>query len=218
MEVRAQKGDAAFFKMHKALFEHQGDQGGLERKQLSVHAKELGCDMAKFEAALDQHTRKAEVDRDASDAQSAGIHGTPAFIINGYYVSGAQPYRVFRRAIDRALSEPPPPPAGTLGKQDLKVGTGPAAKSGDTVRVHYTGTLTDGKEFDSSRTRNVPFEFTLGRGSVIRGWEEGIVGMKVGGRRKLTLPPEYAYGEAGHPPVIPPKSTLLFDVELLEIK
>ncbi len=218
MEVRAQKGNAGFFKMHKALFDHQADPGGLERVALASYAKEIGCDMTKFEAALDKHTHKAEVDRDASDAQNAGIHGTPAFVINGYYISGAQPYRRFRKAIERALSEPPPPPPGVLGKQDLKVGTGPAAKTGNTVRVHYTGTLTDGKEFDSSRTRNVPFEFTLGRGSVIRGWEEGIVGMKVGGRRKLTLPPEFGYGENGHPPVIPAKATLLFDVELLEIK
>jgi protein-disulfide isomerase len=218
LEVRAQKGNAGFFKMHKALFDHQADEGGLERPALSAYAKEIGCDMAKFDAALDKHTHKAEIDRDASDAQNAGIHGTPAFVINGYYISGAQPYRRFRKAIERALAEPPPPPPGVLGKQDIKVGTGPAAKAGDTVRVHYTGTLTDGKEFDSSRTRNVPFEFTLGRGSVIRGWEEGIVGMKVGGRRKLTLPPEFAYGDNGHPPVIPAKATLLFDVELLEIK
>jgi protein-disulfide isomerase len=218
LEVRAQKGNAGFFKMHKAMFEHQGEQGGLERPALASYAKEIGCDMTKFNDALDKHTHKADIDRDSSDAQNAGIHGTPAFLINGYYVSGAQPYRKFRKAIDRALTEPPPPPPGVLGKQDVKVGTGPAAKPGDTVRVHYTGTLTDGKEFDSSRTRNVPFEFTLGRGSVIRGWEEGIVGMKVGGKRKLTLPPEFGYGDAGHPPVIPPKSTLLFDVELLEIK
>jgi FKBP-type peptidyl-prolyl cis-trans isomerase len=105
----------------------------------------------------------------------------------------------------------------SLVKQDVKVGKGTAAKTGDTVRVHYTGTLLDGKKFDSSRDRNEPFEFTLGAGMVIKGWDEGIVGMKPGGQRKLTIPSDMAYGKAGHPPVIPPDSPLVFDVELVEI-
>ena len=100
---------------------------------------------------------------------------------------------------------------------DLKKGTGPVAKAGQTVKVHYTGWLTDGKKFDSSLDRGEPLEFKLGAGMVIKGWDEGIVGMKVGGRRKLTIPPDMAYGSAGHPPVIPPNSPLVFDVELLEI-
>jgi protein-disulfide isomerase len=218
LEVRAQKGNGAFFKMQKLMFDHQAEEGGLERPALESYAKELACDPKKLAAALDGHTHKTEIDRDAQDAQNAGINGTPGFVINGYYISGAQPYRKFRKVIERALHEPPPAASGSFGKQDLVTGTGREAKSGDTVRVHYTGTLTDGKEFDSSRTRNVPFEFTIGRGNVIRGWEEGIVGMKVGGKRKLTLPPDFAYGAAGHPPAIPPAATLLFDVELLEIK
>jgi len=105
----------------------------------------------------------------------------------------------------------------SLVKEDLSPGKGAAAKTGDTVRVHYTGTLLDGKKFDSSRDRNEPFEFTLGKGMVIKGWDEGIVGMKPGGKRKLTIPSDMAYGKRGSPPVIPPDATLIFDVELMEV-
>ena len=101
---------------------------------------------------------------------------------------------------------------------DVKVGTGPPVKPGDTVTVHYTGTLTGGKVFDSSKGRARPFDFVVGRGMVIRGWEVGLVGMQVGGVRRLTIPPEQAYGDRGAPPVIPPKAFLHFEVELLNIK
>jgi FKBP-type peptidyl-prolyl cis-trans isomerase FkpA len=101
--------------------------------------------------------------------------------------------------------------------EDLKVGTGAEAKAGQSVSVHYTGTLTNGSKFDSSRDRNEPFDFQLGAGMVIKGWDQGVAGMKVGGRRKLTIPPELGYGAGGYPPVIPPNSTLIFDIELLEV-
>lgn len=97
-------------------------------------------------------------------------------------------------------------------------GNGPEAKSGKMVTVHYTGKLTNGTKFDSSLDRNKPFTFQLGVGQVIPGWEKGVAGMKVGGKRKLTIPSKDGYGERGAPPVIPPNSTLVFDVELLDVK
>ena len=100
---------------------------------------------------------------------------------------------------------------------ELKEGTGDAAKAGDQVSVHYTGWLKDGKKFDSSLDRNKPLTFDLGRRKVIRGWDEGIAGMREGGIRKLIIPPELAYGEGGDE-VIPPNSTLIFEVQLLKVR
>jgi FKBP-type peptidyl-prolyl cis-trans isomerase len=107
-------------------------------------------------------------------------------------------------------------PSG-LKYDDIAEGAGAEAKSGQKVSVHYTGTLVDGKKFDSSRDRGKPFQFTLGVGQVIKGWDEGVAGMKVGGQRKLTIPPELGYGSRGAGGVIPPNTTLIFDVELVEI-
>jgi len=101
---------------------------------------------------------------------------------------------------------------------DEKEGTGAKVKAGDTVEVHYTGTFKDGKKFDSSKDRGQPFSFKVGDGQVIKGWDEGLMGMKVGGTRKLKIPYQLAYGENGRPPTIPPKSELHFDIELRRIK
>ena len=108
--------------------------------------------------------------------------------------------------------------AGKLQIEDLVAGTGAEALQGKTVSVHYTGWLTDGKKFDSSKDRGQPFQFPLGRGHVIRGWDEGVKGMKVGGKRKLTIPPDLGYGAQGAGGVIPPNATLVFEVELLGVK
>lgn len=101
---------------------------------------------------------------------------------------------------------------------DLKVGNGAEAKLGSAVSVHYTGTLENGKKFDSSVDRKEPFDLTIGKTSVIKGWTEGLQGMKVGGKRKLIIKPELGYGERGSPPVIPANAVLIFVVELLEVK
>ncbi|MGA1987056.1 MAG: FKBP-type peptidyl-prolyl cis-trans isomerase [Candidatus Sulfotelmatobacter sp.] len=102
---------------------------------------------------------------------------------------------------------------------DIKVGAGAIAKTGDKVTVHYTGWLTTGKKFDSSVDANQPFDFTIAAGDVIKGWDEGVAGMKVGGKRQLRIPPELGYGATGTPGgPIPPNATLIFDVQLLAVK
>jgi FKBP-type peptidyl-prolyl cis-trans isomerase FkpA len=106
---------------------------------------------------------------------------------------------------------------GELKSEDIKVGDGAEAVSGKKVTVHYVGTLTNGNKFDSSRDRGKGFSFELGRGQVIKGWDQGVAGMKIGGVRKLTIPPEMAYGEKGFSNLIPPNSTLVFEVELLGV-
>ena len=137
-----------------------------------------------------------------------------------FYLSGSALPEINAPSTENPVAEGtnPPAQAGELVVEDVKVGEGAEAKSGSTVTVHYLGTLADGTKFDSSYDRNEPFSFVLGEGKLIPGWEQGIMGMKVGGKRKLTIPPNLAYGANGVPNVIPPNSTLNFEVEMLEVK
>lgn len=112
----------------------------------------------------------------------------------------------------------PPSSVTELKIEDLVVGAGAEAKAGDNISVHYTGWLEDGTKFDSSLDSGQPIEFVLGQGRVIAGWEKGLAGMKVGGKRKLTIPPDLAYGDYGAGDLIPPNATLIFEVQLMEIK
>lgn len=128
------------------------------------------------------------------------------------------------REIGKGMTHPEQPTniatksASGLEFEDVQVGKGPVPPNGSHVTVHYTGWLLDGTKFDSSVDRGQPFDFVLGAGQVIKGWDEGVASMHVGGKRRLRIPPQLAYGAKGFPPVIPPNSTLVFDVELLKFE
>jgi hypothetical protein len=158
---------------------------------------------------------------------TAGLIGAAivAFVVYGFWPKEQPPAP--RRAATPAPTThtpppaqppaPPPDPNAKLETKDVKVGSGAEAKAGDRVTVHYTGTLTNGTKFDSSVDRGQPYTFTLGSGTVIKGWDQGLVGMKAGGKRQLTIPPHLGYG-AVDKGTIPPNSTLKFDVELLKVE
>jgi protein-disulfide isomerase len=248
LEARAEKGDAMFWTVHDELFATQThletadllalarrfgiDEGKVSTAILTKKFKsDIDADSALASAVSATGTptffingrqlvgaqpwEKFQdlVDQEIVAAKAALASGTPqaglydAMTTRGTLGLGGVPVR------PPTLTGP-----GALKVEDLLVGGGLTAKNGDKLVVHYTGTLANGTKFDSSRDRASPFEFTLGSGMVIKGWDQGLVGMRVGGRRKLTIPPELGYGAAGMPPKIPPASTLVFDVELLTIK
>jgi FKBP-type peptidyl-prolyl cis-trans isomerase len=163
--------------------------------------------------------------------RSSLIKGGLIALLIALYIGG-------RMAQDRAANPPRPeasPPATQesanekveppsisgmvkeLKKEDVRIGTGKEAKNGQQVVVNYRGMLTDGTVFDESYKRGEPFDFVLGQGSVIKGWDVGVAGMKEGGKRRLIIPSDMAYGDEGRPPTIPPKAPLVFDVELLKV-
>lgn len=168
------------------------------------------------------NTRRSARGAQAQKAQARGGSsgkGTrivAALIVVGLLAAGAA-YLFGPRLAGTSPGAEVTTPSG-LRYTDIVVGTGPSPKPGQTAVVHYTGTLTDGTKFDSSRDTGQPLEFPVGRGMVIKGWDEGVATMKVGGRRRLVVPPALGYGERGRPPKIPGGATLVFDVELLGVK
>lgn len=141
-----------------------------------------------------------------------------AFAACGNEEGGGSEEQEVAQSEDSECSTEPQTTEDGLIIEDIECGDGEEAVKGQLITVHYTGTLEDGTKFDSSKDRDQPFQFVLGAGMVIKGWDEGFAGMKVGGQRKLTIPPEMGYGEAGAGGVIPPNATLIFDVELLAVE
>jgi FKBP-type peptidyl-prolyl cis-trans isomerase len=241
-EALLQGGNTAFWKYHDRLFEVQSKPGGLSEPNLVKIAGELGLDTKRFRAALTHHTHHSVLDADSSLAQSLEINGTPSFVINGYFVSGAQPFSSFRRLVRTALEDAKVKPiksAPTAADADpsgdeiqapparatrtasglayivLRKGNGkqhPTATSH--VKVHYSGWTVDGKLFDSSVQRGQPSTFGLHQ--VIRGWTEAVQYMVVGEKSRFWIPPDLAYGDNPRPGA--PKGTLVFDIELLAIE
>jgi FKBP-type peptidyl-prolyl cis-trans isomerase len=147
----------------------------------------------------------------------ACVVGVLTLVVFAYFIFGLNQGPASNTITADSPNGATPTVAENVKSEDIEVGTGPEVKSGDTVVIHYTGTLPDGTKFDSSVDRGEPFETRIGVGEVIKGWDLGVVGMQVGGKRKLTIPPSLGYGDQGVGN-IPPNSILIFDVELLEIK
>jgi FKBP-type peptidyl-prolyl cis-trans isomerase len=186
---------------------------GCQQKQ------EAATEEAKQGDAAQQATSTADEHAGhAHDAAAPHDHSAPAGGTTGEAPAGTAASAPAASAPTATSSANMTKTASGLQYTDLKVGDGPVAKAGQTMSVHYTGWLTNGNKFDSSLDRGQPFSFALGQGQVIKGWDEGVAGMKVGGKRKLLVPPDLAYGPDGFPPVIPPNSELVFEVELLGVQ
>lgn len=169
-----------------------------------------GTDQSATETSVNETTETTETPGADTGAETEAPAADPAAATPSAEEGQAPPADAPAEAAEVTL------PGGTK-YVDVQVGTGAEATVGSRVTVHYTGTLTNGEKFDSSLDRGNPFSFNLGEGMVIRGWEEGVAGMKVGGKRNLTIPPDQGYGSAATGP-IPPNSTLLFEVELLDVQ
>jgi protein-disulfide isomerase len=230
-EAFAQKGNEGFWKMETRL---HATPNNLQREDLDSHAKDAGLEYIRFRRALDMHAHKPVIDSEVKVATDLGITSTPAIAVGGYVIFGVPTFARLKRLVARALvdapsnqSRPPAPPSsggGVASKDppagkggrcggfqivDLVNGSGSMAKAGDNVTVSYVGRLCDGPEFARSGQT-----FSLGSGAVIQGLDRGVAGMKVGGRRRITVPPEMGFGNHGMGKIIPPNSTLIFEVEL----
>lgn len=186
--------------------------------------KKDGAEDAAYKKAKQEYEKKHKEWKERVEKAKKKAAELQERFLNWYYVVPDKAFKKLRLSrkdiVEVEKKEKPGKEVTTksgLKYVDLKIGSGAEAKTGQLVRVHYTGTLTDGTKFDSSRDRGKPLEFKIGAGKVIRGWDEGVVGMRVGGRRKLTVPPELGYGKKGFPPKIPPNATLVFEIELLSI-
>ena len=242
-EAMVEKSNDGFFKMYGKLF---GNQTNLKREDLETYAKESSLDPAKLSRALDGHTYRSGLDAEAKVAADATITSAPTFVVGSYILQGTPSFAKLRKLVERVLAENPslgpvkPGPATPGGKRppstprdpdaapvatgpvkfgyvDLVVGQGRAAKEGDTVTFHYRARLySTNREFDSSYGRS-PATVALVPGMLMKGQLIGISGMRVGGKRRITVPPDYAYGNHGSGSQIPPNEAVVFDVELVGV-
>jgi protein-disulfide isomerase len=223
-EAYAQKGNEGFWKM-QARF--GVSVTALTRDELEVCAKDVGLDLDRFRKALDNHTHKPTIDSEIKAANDFQITITPTYVVGQYVIGGVPGLARFLRYAARALAEAPKPTAAAgyqvppLGSVkfsvvDLVVGKGPPAQVGDSLLLHYRARLYNGPEFDSTYRRG-PQVVGIGSGNNIAGWDRGLVGMRVGGRRRITIPPELGFGNHGVGKSIPANAVIVFDMELLRL-
>ncbi len=232
-EAYVQKGSEGFWRMHDRL---NATQTNLTREDVENHAKAIGLDIEKLRRALDTHVHRAAIEADERAAAENGIVAVPTLVIGPWVVAGGSNGPRVKKLVAQQLGEaprtavatgnsssgstPPTRPLTGVGSKfnvvDLVVGRGPEAKSGDEVAIHYRARLVDGREVESTYGKS-PHSFRLGTGAAIAGWNRAIPGMRVGGKRRATIPPELAFGNHGMGKSIPPNSVLVFDIELVSV-
>ena len=230
-EAFVQKGTEGFWRMHDRL---NATPTTLTREDVETHAKAIGLDIDKLRKALDNHVHKIAIEFDERTAAENGIVSTPTLVIGPWVIAGGSNGPRVKKLVNGQISEAPrapvangggggrdtPRPIPGAGSKfnvvDLAVGRGAEAKAGDEVAIHYRARLLDGTEVESTYRRG-PHSFRLGSGSAIAGWNRAIPGMRVGGKRRATIPPELAFGNHGMGKAIPPNAVLVFDIELVRV-